>query len=272
LPFQLRVKNWQSYIPIVPVLRGYRRADFSHDLVGGIILGVITVPQAIAYALLAGLPAEAGLYASVVPMVIYAIFGSSRHLMVGPVAITALMVAAAVGQYAPRYGMSYASVSTVLCLQAGIFLWLLRLWQMGGLVNLLSHPVIIGFVNAAALLIIISQIPAFTGITGATDPDPYHQVVNLATHIGSVDAVVLALALSCVVGLWLVRRYAVPVLRLVFRDLPDNHPACRIGPILVTAVATLAVVLWNLDDARGVTVVGSLPAGLPKLSVPQVAA
>ena len=119
---------------------------------------VIVVPTSTPVSSLAGTtesttatvtPPQAGLYACLLPMVLYAVFGSSRHLMVGPVAIAALMVAATIGQHAPRYGDDYLGLSTVLCLQGGIFLWLLRLSQMGGLVNLLSHPVITGFVNAA---------------------------------------------------------------------------------------------------------------------------
>mgnify|MGYP003700748093 CR=1 FL=1 len=268
LALQLRVKNWQSYIPIVPTLARYRRDDLSHDVVAGIVLGVITVPQAIAYAFLAGLPAEAGLYASLVPMVIYAVFGSSKHLVVGPVAITALMVAAAVGEYAPRYDQSYLGVTTVLCLQAGIFLWLLRLSQMGGLVNLLSHPVITGFVNAAALLIIISQLPALTGIGPGDATDPYHQLLNLARRVDELNAAVVAVGAGCLLGLWLVRRYAVRLLRLFHRDVADEHPIRRTGPMVVAALAAVAVAVWNLDAELGVAVVGQIPSGLPDLTRP----
>ena len=92
MAFQLAVKNWRSYIPILGVIRDYRREDFHHDLVAGLIVGIITIPQAIAYAFLAGLPPEAGLYACLVPMVIYALLGSSKQMVVGPVAVAALMV------------------------------------------------------------------------------------------------------------------------------------------------------------------------------------
>jgi SulP family sulfate permease len=268
LPLQLRVKNWQSYIPIVPTLLRYRREDLSHDVVAGVVLGVITVPQAIAYAFLAGLPAEAGLYASLVPMVLYAIFGSSKHLVVGPVAITALMVAAAVGEYAPRYDQTYLGVTTVLCLQAGIFLWLLRLSQMGGLVNLLSHPVITGFVNAAALLIIISQLPAFTGIGRGEATDPYHQLLNLAQRLDQLNVAVLGVGIASLVVLWGVRRYAVALLRLFRRDVEDNHPIRRTGPMVVAALAAVVVAAWNLDAELGVAVVGELPSGLPAITRP----
>ena len=131
------VKNWRSYIPILDVIRRYRSGDFGHDAVAGIILGVITVPQAVAYAFLAGLPAEAGLYACLVPMMLYAILGSSRELVVGPVAVAALMVAATVKEFAPAYSYEYLSIATIISLQAGLLLWILRLSRMGGVVNLL---------------------------------------------------------------------------------------------------------------------------------------
>lgn len=268
MALQLRVKNWQSYLPIVPVLKHYRREDFSHDLVAGIVMGVITVPQGIAYAFLAGLPAEAGLYASLFPMVFYAVLGSSKHLVVGPVAVTALMVAAAVSQYAPQYDMTYLSVTTVLCLQAGIFLWLLRLSQMGGLVNLLSHPVITGFINAAAVLIIVSQLPAFTGIGRGEATDPFLQLLDLGGRVNELNVTVTALGAASLAGLWLVRRHAVTVLRLFFRDISAEHPVSRTGPMLVAVFAAVAVSVWNLDSTAGVAVVGSLPSGLPPLTLP----
>ena len=268
LPLELRVKNWQSYVPILGVFKRYRQDDFSHDLIAGIVLGVISVPQGIAYAFLAGLPPEAGLYASLVPMAVYAVLGSSRHLVVGPVAVTALMVAAAVGEYAPRYDQSYLAVSTVLALQAGIILWLLRLSQMGGLVNLLSHPVITGFVNAAAVLIIVSQLPALTGIGGGDATDPYHQLLNMVTHLEELNLAVVLVGGICLLALFLVRDYSVPVLRLFMRDAPDEHPISRIGPMVVAVMAAAAVAFWNLDEGFGVAVVGELPSGLPEITRP----
>lgn len=268
LRFELRVKNWQSYIPIVGVIRRYRQDDFSHDLLAGLVLGVVTIPQAIAYAFLAGLPPEAGLYASLVPTALYAILGSSRQMVVGPVAITALMVATAVGEYAPLYGQSYLAITAVLSLQAGIILWLLRLSQMGGLVNLLSHPVITGFVNAAAVLILVSQLPALTGIGGGDATDPYHQLLNMVTHLEELNLAVVLLGGVCLILLLLIRDYAVPALRTLRRDVSDEHPVSRIGPMVVTVAAAAAAVVGNLDESFGIAVVGALPSGLPEVSRP----
>ena len=265
---ELRVKNWRSYVPIADVARRYRRQDFGHDAVSGLVLGIITVPQAIAYAFLAGLPAQAGLYACLAPMVIYALLGSSRHLVVGPVAIAALMVAAAVGEHAGDYGVDHLGISILLCLQAGVFLWLLRLFQMGGLVNLLSHPVITGFVNAAALLIIISQLPALTGIGMGAAGDPFTQVMDLAGRWQETNPVALTIGLACLAGLWLVRRHGLSLLRLFLRDVADEHPATRVGPMLVATLAAAAVAIWQLDERFSVAVVGFVPSGLPGFTLP----
>ena len=165
----LNARKWHLLVPIVPVLKNYTRKDLSRDAIAGLVVGMVTVPQAVAYAYLAGLPPEAGLYACLLPMLIYAVMGSSKHLVVGPVAVAALLVAAAIAEHAPNYGDAHLLISSVLCLQVGLILFGLRAFRMGGLVNLLSHPVITGFVNAAALLIIISQLPAILGI----DMDQY---------------------------------------------------------------------------------------------------
>src|SRR5690606_13996570 len=138
--------------------------------------------------------------------------------------ITALMVAAAVGEYAPLHGFSYLEVTTVLSLQAGIILWLLRLSQMGGLVNLLSHPVITGFVNAAAILIVVSQLPALTGIGSVNASDPFHQLLTMATHLQELNLAVVAVGGAALIVLLLVRDYGVPMLRRFRRDVSDEHP------------------------------------------------
>jgi SulP family sulfate permease len=254
------------------VITHYRRSDFSHDLIAGLVVGVITVPQAIAYAFLAGLPPQAGLYACLAPMVIYAILGSSRALVVGPVAVAALMVAAAIGEYAPLYADAYLGITTVLCLQAGIFLWLLRVWNMGGAVNLLSHPVIVGFVNAAAILIIISQLNAFTGIAGGASTNPFDRLAVLLANADTLNPTTAALGAGCFAVLWMVRGWAVPVLRVMLgpfgRKLEAAHPVARLGPLLVASAAVMVVWGWDLDTGAGVATIGYVPAGLPSFTIP----
>lgn len=268
LHFEPRVKNWQSYLPLLGILRRYQRDDFSHDLVAGLVVGVVTVPQAIAYAFLAGLPPQAGLYACLAPMVIYAVLGSSRHLVVGPVAVAALMVAATVGKYAPQHSDAYLGITTVLCLQVGIILWLLRLTQMGGVVNLLSHPVITGFINAAALLIIVSQLNAFTGIAATEATDPFARAWALLTHLDSLNLMTLAIGVGSVLLLWAVRHFGVRLVRLVIPSLSLENPIARTGPVLVAVLGVVIVSVADLDVLYGVATVGFVSSGLPELTIP----
>ena len=252
------MRHWTRFVPIIGSVREYRRVDFGYDLVAGLVLGVVTVPQAVAYAFLAGLPAQAGLYACLAPMVIYAVLGSSRQLVVGPVAIAALMVAATVGEHAPAHSDAYLGITTILCLQVGMLLWLLRLFQMGGIVNLLSHPVITGFVNAAAILIIISQLPAFTGVAIDGGGNPVDSLVRLVSAIGSLDPVAVGVGVATLAVLWLVRRYA----GLSMHD--RDHPIGRTGPMFVAIAGTAVVAVFGLN----VETVGFVPTGLPELTLP----
>ena len=197
----LNARKWHLLVPIVPVLKNYTRKDLSRDAIAGLVVGMVTVPQAVAYAYLAGLPPEAGLYACLLPMLIYAVMGSSKHLVVGPVAVAALLVAAAIAEHAPNYGDAHLLISSVLCLQVGLILFGLRAFRMGGLVNLLSHPVITGFVNAAALLIIISQLPAILGINMDQSGSPLLQLGGLLDHRDQVHSTTLTLGLCTLVFL-----------------------------------------------------------------------
>ena len=252
--------KWASYVPIIEVVRGYSRRDWPYDIVAGCILGIVTVPQAIAYAFLAGLPAEAGLYTCLVPTVIYAILGSSRHLVVGPVAVAALMVAATVGEYAPAFSNDYLDITTALCLEVGIILWALRLFRLGGIVNLLSHPVTTGFVNAAAILIIISQLAAFTGVSAVGSGSAFDQFSRLIdTWMEGANGAAIGLGFASLAAIWLTRHRAYRM----FRG-PRQHPISRTGPMFAVILSIAIVIAFDLDVAT----VGVVPAGLPSLTWP----
>ena len=265
----LSVKNWRSYLPLWGTVKQYRRRDVAPDLVAGLILGVITIPQAIAYAFLAGLPAQAGLYACLVPMVLYAILGSSRHLVVGPVAVAALMVASAVGTYAPAYSDAYLGITAILSVQAGLFLWVLRLLQMGGIVNLLSHAVITGFVNAAALLIVISQLHPFFGLSFAgTEASPVARLEDLMNQLPELNVATFAIGLASMVCVFFFTYALIPLLQRLNRDFPDEHPVSKAGPIAAALLAGLTVWFFELDGTAAVATVGEVPGGLPSLVTP----
>ena len=263
------IKDLSNYLPIIEVARSYRREDLPHDVVAGVAVGMLTVPQAVAYALLAGLPAQAGLYACLAPMVIHALLSSSRQLIVGPVAIAALMVASTVGQHAAAYSDAYLGITTVLSLQVGVILILLRALQVGGIVNLLSHPVISGFVNGAAVIIIISQLAPLTGIatTSRLDDGAVDRIAVLVRSVAEVNPTAIALGVGSLLLMAAVRRWGPALARSGTRagGNGDVRQALgRTGPVLVTVLGTAVVAGFGLD----VGVVGSVPAGLPGLTLP----
>ena len=264
--FKIGLRDWQNYVPLIPTFAHYKREDLSHDIIAGLVVGMVTVPQAVAYALLAGVPPQAGLYACLVPMVLYAIFGSSKQLVVGPVAVAALMVAATVSEYAPKYSAEYLSITTIICLQAGLFLWLLRLSRMGGLVNLLSHPVITGFVNAAAILIIVSQLPAFTGIDVEGAIQPLTVLSGLLSKLGELQSQTFFAATGALLLLLAFPRISVACAKLLRIPITAEHPITRLGPMVVAVLGMLCV--WAFDLQPWLTVVGEIPAGLPDLVIP----
>ena len=151
-------------VPAVGWLRTYRRADLASDLLAGIIVTIMLIPQSLAYALLAGLPPQVGLYASILPLIAYALFGSSRTLSVGPVAVVSLMTAAAIGKIAVPGSPEYLAAALLLALLSGLFLLGLGLARLGAIANLLSHPVISGFISASAVLIAVSQMKHILGL------------------------------------------------------------------------------------------------------------
>ena len=260
--------GWRAYVPLLGVLRGYDRAAFSSDLTAGLIVAVISVPQAVAYAYLAGLPPSAGLYACLVPMLLYTLLGSSRHLVVGPTAVAALMVAAAIGAHAPDYGGDHLGVATVICLEAGAFLLLLRLTQMGGVVHLLSHPVITGFVNAAAILIIASQLSAFTGVAAEQDGLPIAGLFAVVRNFPSFNGVALTLGVGSLLLLWVAARYGAKLAGWAWPRLAGSPFVAQAGPLLTLLLATLLVAALDLDGGFGVATAGEVPGGLPEFTLP----
>ena len=261
----LTTRKWQLLVPIVPVLKNYTRDDLSRDAISGLVVGMVTVPQAVAYAYLAGLPPQAGLYACLLPMLIYAVMGSSKHLVVGPVAVAALLVAAAIAEHAPNHGNAHLLISSILCVQVGLILFALRTFRMGGLVNLLSHPVITGFVNAAALLIIISQLPAILGIQIDQSGSPLRQLGGLLQQIEQLNATTLTLGLTTLVFLLFSKSIIGRVLSAL-NPGGDDHPIAKTGPLWAALAAIVAV--WGLNLSDQLDTVGVVPSGLPTLGWP----
>src|SRR6056297_3174181 len=166
---RLDMRRW---LPPLAWLRGYRGATAASDLLAAVIVTVMLIPQSLAYALLAGLPAEMGLYASILPLIVYALFGTSRTLSVGPVAVISLMTATAVGKVAAEGSADYASAAIAMAMMSGLMLIAMGLLRFGELANLLSHPVVSGFITASGIIIAVSQVRHIAGISGHGDNLP----------------------------------------------------------------------------------------------------
>jgi SulP family sulfate permease len=259
----------RRYLPSVPILvwgRAYNKESFTHDLVAALIVTVMLIPQSLAYALLAGLPPEVGLYASVAPLVLYAVLGSSRVLAVGPVAVVSLMTAAAVGEHAAAGTHAYWQVAITLAFLSGGMLLLMGLLRLGFLANFLSHPVISGFISASGLLIAASQMKTILGV-----PVEGHTFVELLmgllAQLGQVHALTALLGAAAVAFLFWVRTGLKPL--LVRAGLSDKSAGtwAKAGPVAAIALSTLLA--WLLDwQGQGMKLVGTVPSGLPPLTLP----
>lgn len=229
-----------------------RREHVRDDLVAGLTTAVMLIPQAMAYAMLAGLPPIVGLYASTIPVAIYALLGSSRQLAVGPVAMVSLLVATGVGALAEPGTETYVALALLLAMMVGVLQLGMGLARAGFLVNFLSHPVVSGFTSAAALVIGISQLQHLLGIR-LERGSIYETLAQAMSHLGEIQPVTLAIGLGSVLLLLALRRFA--------PRLP--------GALIVVVTGTLTV--WGLGlHEQGVAIVGEVPAGLPGLSLPNI--
>ena len=235
---------WARLVPIVGWLPGYRRPDLAADLRAGATVGVLVIPQAMAYAALAGVPPIAGLYAAMVSLVVYAIFGTSRFISVGPVAIDSLLTAAAVAPLADGDAGRYVMLTGLLTVMIGIFQVGAGLARLGALVNLLSVPVIAGFTSAAALTIGLTQVRDLLGLDLSGSSTTFAEALaRVLPTLPTFDAATTALGVSALFGLVALKRWAPRV------------P----GPLLLVGVATTVVVLLDLPVRQ----IGEVPSGIP---------
>ncbi|MFW5661817.1 MAG: SulP family inorganic anion transporter, partial [Oceanicaulis sp.] len=233
-----------------------------------VIVTIMLIPQSLAYALLAGLPPEAGLYASILPLIAYAIFGTSRALAVGPVAVVSLMTAAAVGQVAETGTMGYATAALTLAFLSGVFLTVMGLFRLGFIANFLSHPVISGFITASGLIIAASQLKHLLGIE-AHGHDLYHLALSLGAHVGDTHWPTLVIGASAAAFLFFVRSGLKPFLKRLGTPARLADILTKAGPVFAVVVSIVAVKLLDLG-AAGVKLVGAVPEGLPPFTTPSL--
>jgi len=258
------------YFPPLDWGRSYTRDTLTNDLVAAVIVTIMLIPQSLAYALLAGLPAQAGIYASIVPIMLYALFGTSRALAVGPVAVVSLMTAAAIGQVAEAGSMGYAAAALTLALLSGAMLLGMGLLRLGFVANFLSHPVIAGFITASGLLIATSQLKHILGV-----PAGGHTLIemlrSLVAHLGEVHLATLVIGTLAAAFLFWVRKGLKPLLMRMGLAPRTADILAKAGPVAAVALSTAVVWLMSLD-ARGVAIVGAVPQGLPPLKMPDLSA
>jgi SulP family sulfate permease len=256
----------RRYFPILDWGAEYTGKTFTNDLVVAVIVTIMLIPQSLAYALLAGLPMQVGLYASMAPLILYAIFGTSRTLAVGPVAVGSLMTAAAAAQVASQGTPEYLVAAIVLAALSGVMLVVMGLLRLGFLANFLSHPVISGFITASGIQIATGQIASVLGIK-AHGESFVDLVKSMAPNLGHINPYTAVIGLGALAFLFWARRGLKPLLRRFGLNERIADILGKVGPVVAIAVTTAGAWGFGLSD-HGVSIVGVVPKGLPGLTLP----
>lgn len=259
-------KFMEPYLPCLEWGRTYNRETLSNDLLAAVIVTIMLIPQSLAYALLAGLPPEMGLYASILPLVAYAIFGTSRSLAVGPVAVVSLMTAAAIGNLGLTNQTEIILAAGTLAFLSGLLLLAMGVFRLGFLANFLSHPVIAGFITASGMIIAASQFKHILGVP-ASGHNLYELVGSLFHHLSETNFATLLIGVSATAFLFWVRKGLKPLLISRGWQQRSADIAAKAGPVGAVAITTLVTWLFGLNN-WGVAIVGEVPQGLPPLTAP----
>lgn len=239
-----------QFIPIFGWIKNYSFGHFKGDLNAGLTVGIMLIPQGMAYAVLAGLPPIYGLYASIIPLILYAIFGTSRQLAVGPVAMVSLLVVAGVGELAEVGSERFIQLAIMTAMGVGVFQLLMGVFRMGFLVNFLSHPVLSGFTSAAALIIGASQFKNLLGIDLPRTNYVHEIVLGVFGKIADIDPFTAAIGIGSI------------ALIIGIRSWKSSFPSA----LVVVVLGTLITAGFGLDQ-KGVAIVGEIPQGLPSLKI-----
>ncbi|TFH71627.1 sulfate permease [Gammaproteobacteria bacterium LSUCC0112] len=266
----MAAKGLKRWLPIVEWGSGYQGRQFADDMLAAVIVMVMLIPQSLAYAMLAGLPPEMGLYASILPLVAYTLFGTSRALSVGPVAVISLMTAAAVSRLELSDPAQIMSAAMILALISGLFLVLMGVLRLGFVANFLSHPVIAGFITASGILIALGQVPALLGISagGHNLAELLHSLlVAVVAAVPDPNWPTIIVGLLTLIYLFWSRKAMAPLLEKIGLSARAATMAARLSPILAVVGSGVAAWSLNLGD-QGLALVGAVPTGLPGLSLP----
>ncbi|MCB0840984.1 MAG: solute carrier family 26 protein, partial [Bacteroidetes bacterium] len=245
--------NLEKIFPVLSWAKSYSKNDLKGDLMAGLTVGVMLIPQGMAYAMIAGLPPIYGLYASTLPLILYALMGTSRQLAVGPVAMVSLLTAAGIGTIAEAGTETYLTLAITLAFMVGMIQFLLGLFRLGFLVNFLSHPVISGFTSAAALIIGLSQLKHLLGIDIPRSHHIHEIIIHAIEQAGQINWMTFIIGLGGI---------------FIIKGVKKIHPSIP-GPLVTVVVGIAVVAGFGLAD-QGVKIVGEVPQGLPGLSSPDV--
>lgn len=243
----------KKFLPILEWLPGYKKEYLSGDISAGLTVGVMLIPQGMAYAMIAGLPPVYGLYAAMIPQVVYAIFGTSRQLGVGPVAMDSLLVAAGVTVIAQAGSQDYITLAILLAFMMGVIQITLGLFRLGFIVNFLSKPVISGFTSAAALIIALNQLKHLVGVNIARNNNVFIILYDAAKHVSEFNWVSIGIGIAGI---------------LILKNVKKLHKAIP-GALVAVILGILAVKFFNLESF-GVKIVGNVPQGLPSFAFPDI--
>ncbi len=245
------LQRLQKIFPLVESLKDYSFSFFKADLIAGLTVGILLVPQGMAYAFLAGLPPIYGLYGGLVPLLLYALLGTSRQMSIGPVAISALLILAGVSQLAEPGTASFISLVLTTGLLVGLVQVIFSFLRMGFLINFLSHPVVAGFTSAAAIIIAISQLKDLLGFPIPRFAHPHETLLYAVEHIAQTNWIAVLLCLSAI------------VLILGFRAINKNIP----GALVIVIIG--ALLSWGIDlQQYGLDIIREVPKGLPDFQLP----
>jgi SulP family sulfate permease len=269
-PQQIWLHRLSHYLPILDWGLHYRREYLAGDLTAGIIVASLLIPQGMAYALLAGLPPQVGLYASILPQIIYAFLGTSRFISVAPVAVDSLMVAAAVGSLAAENTPEYLGLALLLALMVGLVEILMGVLRLGFLVNFLSQAVISGFISAAAIIIGFSQVKHLLGLKIPQTESFIRLLTYIAQGIDAINWVTLTLGfVSILVLVYFHQELGKQLQKQGFSEQTIT-PVTKSAPLLLVIGTSLLVWLLRLDQFAGVKIVGEIPKGLPSVTIPSI--
>ena len=258
--------TFERSLPILQWSKTYDKETLTSDLVAAVIVTIMLIPQSLAYALLAGLPPEMGLYASILPLVAYAIFGTSKALAVGPVAVVSLMTAAAIGNLGVLSAAEYALAAVTLAFMSGVILLAMGVLRLGFLANFLSHPVIAGFITASGILIATSQLKHILGVDAHG-----HNLIELGSsllaHLPEANGFTLAIGLTTTAFLFWVRKGLKSALLGMGLKPRLADILAKAGPVAAVAATTIVTFAFDLGE-KGVKIVGDVPMGIPPLTAP----